>query len=327
MELSDLAVTIGNHQFAHSIMNAAGHIKRDEDFQKILRSESSGIVIGSIMPQGRSGNEGQVYVPGKISVGPLKGRNEPFALNSLGIPCQALEYYKKYLPLWVKQAADVGKPLILSIAGFTFEDYALGTRLAIDTGVPIVEINFGCSNLEQHGKQKPIFSYDSRRMTSILHDLALHRADFDTWIKFSPLDPTSIKRMAKIINEFPTVKAVVTTNAWPNAMDFDQNDRPLITSNKGRAGLSGPVMRPIGLGQVSMWREELDKVGWPNKQAVIGVGGISKGEHIFQYQEAGATAVQVGTAYFDEGENIFSRLLMEIDEILEARNNQGGRNG
>ena len=72
----------------------------------------------------------------------------------------------------------------------------------------------------------------------------------------------------------------------------------------GLAGLAGPAIRPIGLGQVKQFRELLSK-------DIIGVGGVDSGQAVRDYQRVGATAVQVTSAYLSRGGDIFRQILEE----------------
>jgi dihydroorotate dehydrogenase (fumarate) len=321
VELTDFAVKIGNHTFEHPIMNAAGHVKKHEHVKELLPSEVAGIVAGSILPvdKERFGNvEGTNYLPG-----PQLGLY--FSLNSLGIPCQDLNYYNQHLPGWVRETKLRGKHLILNIAGFKPDDYILLAQLAIECGVEIIEVNFGCPNLVDSGEQKPIFSYDFEAMYELLKllELVLENSNIELWIKVSWLDPFQLKRTAEMFSRFPRIVAVTAINTLANCMFFNEKARPMITPNKGRAGLSGPALLPAALGQVSMRVEALAQLRSSVK--VIGSGGIRTGSDVFQFiQGAGAAAVEVGTAYFDycdshrgEGGHIFSTMFREYTEALE----------
>jgi dihydroorotate dehydrogenase (fumarate) len=115
------------------------------------------------------------------------------------------------------------------------------------------------------------------------------------------------------------IRAVVTTNTVPNCNDCDDKGHDLISPNNGLAGMSGPAIFPIGLGQVKQWRAALNEYPAAKDEVeVIGVGGISQAEHVFKYLSRGATATQVGTAYFEAGENIFSEMLQQYVELREA---------
>ena len=59
------------------------------------------------------------------------------------------------------------------------------------------------------------------------------------------------------------------------------------------------------------------------KIQIIGVGGIFSGEDVFEHILAGASAVQVGSAYLKEGAGVFKRINEELDIFL---GNKGYKN-
>jgi dihydroorotate dehydrogenase (NAD+) catalytic subunit len=63
------------------------------------------------------------------------------------------------------------------------------------------------------------------------------------------------------------------------------------------AGLSGPAVKPIGLCMVWDCFEKIPECR-SQKVPIIGIGGISTWQDAVEYLLAGATAVQVGTAWF-----------------------------
>ena len=108
------------------------------------------------------------------------------------------------------------------------------------------------------------------------------------WVKLSPYsDPGLLKEVAEVINEAPPpVAAVVTCNTFPNAYA----GKGAISPMGGLAGLSGPALKPIALGQVVQFRKHLKE-----EIDVIGVGGITTGNDAVDFFEAGAKAVQCTT--------------------------------
>ena len=52
------------------------------------------------------------------------------------------------------------------------------------------------------------------------------------------------------------------------------------------------------------------------KIPIIGVGGITNGEDAIEYMMAGATAVQIGTGIYYEGERIFTKIKDELKKWL-----------
>lgn len=293
--------------FEHPVMNAAGTCKNlegDHNVRELSRSAASAIVVGSITWNERPGNTGNVY---------CFDTERGFSLNSLGLPNRGAEYYRQNLPEMVRVAHDAGKPLIVSVAGFTPEEYADLCEIAFLAWVDLIEVNLGCPNVWANGQQKRIVSFAPEMVGEILSKIQGKVGPHaSVGIKVSPFsDPWALREIAAIVAKSPLVKFVTTTNTFPNAWAFNPDSRinePTITV--GFAGFAGPAMKAIGLGQVKQWREAL-----PKEIRVIGVGGVASCQDVLDYRKAGADAVQVATAFLQEGPKVFSRILTELTEI------------
>ena len=279
------------------VMNGAGPVKYPEDVRTVAQSESAAVVVGSITVEPRQGNHGITY---------FHERHGDFSLNSKGLPNPGLDYYRKALPEMVKLSHDYGKPLIVSAAGFSPDEYALLSDVIMESGADGQELNLGCPNVwGADGKQKRIASFDEDLTGEVMRKVrASIGSDQWTAVKLSPFsDPTALEKISTTLNESPAVKAVTSTNTFPNAFYLDEG-KPAIDPAGGLGGLSGTAMRPIGLGQIKQLKALLNP-----DIALIGVGGISTGADVADYLAAGAAATQVTTAYINEGPSIFEHLL------------------
>lgn len=239
--------------------------------------EAVPVVSGSYTPSARSGNSGRVMWPdtfeGFLEMG--------FGLNSYGMPNMGIDRAISELSTLKSE-----QPLIVSIAGFSVANYTVGVEIvAACDAISAIELNFGCPNMQ--GDHPDIISFDPAVVHEILSLLVADRCAKPIWLKFSPYsNPAELKRMAELINSFVgSLKlAVVTCNTFPNAYAGDEKIDP----NDGMAGLSGPYMKPVALGQVRQFRRYLD-----DSVDVIGVGGITTGDDIIDFLESGAAAVQI----------------------------------
>lgn len=286
------------------IMNAAGWCKDIATVQKLLRTPITEVTVGSITLKKRTGNEGTVF---------WESPDGSYALNSLGLPNPGLDTFLTILPEMRAVTHDTGKGLRVSIAGFDPDEYSVlvwGIHPFVDT----LEFNFGCPNVWGSDGQKVIASNEPELMENILTtavgklDSKLARPRLA--IKLSMYsDPRMIGSIIKMLsgalrNE---IQEVVTCNTFPNGYGFDARGKPAITPACGFAGLSGPALKGIALGQVCMFANGLQHLGID----VIGVGGISSGEDIRNMYRAGASGVQIGTHYFSHGEKIFQEVMSE----------------
>lgn len=179
------------------------------------------------------------------------------------------------------------QPLAVSVAGFSIDDYVTGVEKFMTVkGVEAIELNFGCPNTE-HSK---IMSFDPSSLDTLFRRLE-ESVRLPIWVKFSPYsDPGLLKEVATVVNTAAsTVKAVVTCNTFPNA--YAGNDK--ISPNNALAGLSGPALKPIAVGQVIQFRQHLNPI-----IDVVGIGGIITGNDVVNFLDAGAKAVQMTSLPF-----------------------------
>lgn len=300
----NFSTTVAGIPLEHPIMNAAGTCKRwegEEGISTLLRSASAAVVLGSITLEPKPGNSGEVYFPDP---------DGHFALNSLGLPNPGAPYLQRPLPEMVKGIPDAGKPLFISVAGFSPNEYVQLALIAIQSGAHLVELNLGCPNVWGDDGQKPIASYHPALIEEILVTVnQAIKSDIPFAVKLSPLDPGRLRDAAQIIKSFGFIRAVTTCNTFPNGFAW-KGGQQAISHLDGLAGVSGPALKPIGLGQVRQFRALL-----PERIDIIGVGGIQTGQDVVDYLRAGATAVQVATALINRGPRVFSELLSEYAEL------------
>lgn len=282
-----------NHIFP--VGNAAGHCKSVKEVQALASSAATFIVVGSITFEERAGNPGNTW-----NGDPL------FGLNSLGLPNPGLQKLYAIGPEMIRVAHTAKKKILMSVAGFTPTEFVELSLSALALGFDGIEINLGCPNVIDGGKRKSIASLDLRsteEITSLACSaVKAHNADFFVSVKVSPMsNPLQIIDTADLLAQC-NINAVVTQNTFPNCLDFDDNGNPVIdTPDKtGWAGGSGSAVFHQALGQVSQWRKAL-----PSTIDVWGVGGVQSGDDVQKMLWAGASVVQVGTAYFIGGAKVF----------------------
>ena len=265
------------------------------------------VVSGSYTMIPREGNSGVLFWPEHVD-----NPNELLiCLNSYGMPnCGFHEAYVRFQ----KIKDQLTKPLIVSIAGFSPDDYKQGVAFFQGARATAVELNFGCPNTEEGGR---IMSFDLKNMerTFRLVREALEASQrIPIWVKFSPYsDPYQLAEVASIVMDYKdTVDAVVTSNTFPNAVMRNGKGK-VTTPNKGRAGLSGTSLKAITLGQVEQFHELLNQ-----EIDIIGVGGITNGQDVIDLLESGAKSVQlVSLPFCCGGARALQNLLLESEALQE----------
>jgi len=271
--------TVGGVTLPYPIMIGAGVCKTPVSARLWL--ETVPVVSGSYTVAARPGNSGsKLFYPDSESDFIVNG----FGLNSFGMPNPSLDMAINGF----SQPSESVYPLIVSIAGFSVLDYLVAYHKVAQTNVVACEANFGCPNTTDH---RDIMSFDPESLEEVFNQIRQSKLKLPFWAKFSPYsNPAELKRVAALVNDYPdVVKAVVTCNTFPNAYAGVS----AISPNGGLAGLSGKALKTIALGQVRQFRNELKP-----EIDVIGVGGITTGDDVVDFFEAGAGAVQLTSMPF-----------------------------
>ena len=92
--------------------------------------------------------------------------------------------------------------------------------------------------------------------------------------------------------------------------------KPILANDIG--GLSGPAIKPLALRMV--WDVSRALPNFP----IIGIGGISSMNDVFEFLVAGASAVQIGTATFADP-SVSGRLVEQLRETLLSEGLQSVR--
>ncbi|MBU2530625.1 MAG: dihydroorotate dehydrogenase [Elusimicrobia bacterium] len=290
----------------HPLMNAAGTCKLVEEVETLARTATAAIEVGSITVEEREGNVGETYWSGNF-----------FSLNSRGLPNPGLSYYRRYLSLMVAIARNSNKPLFVSVVGFSPDEYAFLTELVFQKSADLVTLNLGCSNIWENGEQKRIPGFDSRLTAEILRCVKEKVGkEAKLAVKLPPFsNPRNLKEIAQVIIRSEIIKAVTTSDTFPNALSFNEKGESRIVPGSGLAALGGSALNPIALGQIKQFRDIL-----PKHIDVVGVGGVTTGRDIVDFRRAGANVVQVATAILNKDpRRVFDRLLIEFSEVMKEQ--------
>lgn len=241
------------------------------------------------------------------------------SLNSEGLPNNGIDYYiSEETYQETMEGISEKKPFIVSLSGKTLADnLEMMSRIQSKNHsqhIAAIELNLACPNVIG----KPIIAYDFDQMSDILSavaEVANHLPPIG--VKLPPyFDFTHFQMAADILNRHKsTIRYVCTINTLGNATAVDiHSEAPVISSNHGFAGLSGPAVRYTALANVRKLRSLLDPA-----IDVVGMGGIGTGQELFEFILCGATACQIATAHWKEGPAAFDRILNELQEIMQNK--------
>ena len=296
----DISTKIAGVKLESCVFNAAG--VRDEtllDLENLAKSKSCAILMKSCTLAPRKGNQAPRYA--NLEYG---------SINSMGLPNLG---YKAYIKFSKILGTKYQKPIIASICGLSLRDNIIMFKAFNKTPVDLIEFNPGSPNTIG----KPIIGYDFEEMDRLLDSIAkVAKKPFG--VKLPPyFDLAHFDQIANIIKKYP-VKFVTCVNSIGNGLAIDpKTEKVLIKPKGGLGGIAGGYIKYTALANVRKFYELLG-----DKIQVIGVGGIYSGIDAFEFILAGASALQVGTAYLQKGSAIFEKVQEELARFMISKGYQ-----
>lgn len=277
---------------------------------------------------------------------PRSGNPEPrywedpsgqFTINAMGLPNCGLAYYLDY---YKNQGETRGQTRFTSIAGLTMAENLAMLDLLFDPVssyykyIDMLEINLSCPNIVGgHG----LAGYDLANLGQYLYTLLAKFYDLEQsssssnkiriglklppYYEFNQFD--RVVNILKIHNSLTGMASPVsfihTINSIPNGMVIDaETESPVIKPKDGFGGLGGSIVKPVALANVRAFYTRFKSAGLA-EISIIGSGGISSGQDIFEFILSGAEMVSIGSQLMLEGPGCFARMLDELSEIMKKK--------
>lgn len=267
-----MAVAVGTVMLANPVMTAAGTAGHGAELARHLDLSALGaVVVKSLSAEPWAGNPAP-------RVHPTDGG----MLNSVGLQNPGV-------PAWLAEElpalAATGATVVASLWGHSVEGYGRAASLLASAGpsVVAVEVNLSCPNL---GRDHRMFAHDPAAAAEVVE--AVTACGRPLWAKLSPNTADLVAVAGAVLEAGAAALTLVNTVA---GMAVDPvARRPVLGAGAG--GLSGPAVRPVAVRAVYECRRAFPAA------PIVGVGGVSTGEHAAELMVAGANAVQVGTATF-----------------------------
>ena len=223
-------------------------------------------------------------------------------INAVGLPNPGIDDYVEEL----KYAKSVLKvPLIVSVFGYTAEEYGLVAQKACEAGADAVELNVSCPHVKYTGSeigqnpklladvvccvktavQKPVIAKLSPNVTDIVE-----------------IAKCAVKAGADALTVINTVRAL--------AIDVETQG-PVLSNVRG--GLSGPAIKPVALRCVYDIFQALPQT------PIMGCGGVCDWRDAAEFFLAGASAVQIGTGIALENPAVFKAINRGVINYLRRK--------
>jgi dihydroorotate dehydrogenase (NAD+) catalytic subunit len=223
-------------------------------------------------------------------------------INAMGLPNPGVHDFMEEIRETKKARAQA--PIIVSVYGFSAEEFTETARVAAKAGADAVELNVSCPHVKKTGSeigQSPsLVAEVVKKVKAVAHKRVI--------VKLTP-NVIDIVEVAKAGVE-AGADAITAINTL-RAMAIDVETAQPVLANK-IGGLSGPAIKPVAIRCVY---ELYESVNVP----IIGCGGVTNWQDAVEFMLAGASAVQIGTAIASKGLGVFKSVTNGIDSFLKRK--------
>lgn len=260
-----------------------------ETLSSIVEGGAGAVVTKSVGLKPREGYANPTVVQASLGL-----------INAVGLPNPGIDGFAGE----IREMSKLRVPLIVSVFGFSAEEYATVAKKAVGAGADALELNVSCPHVKETGSE--IGQYPEVLSEVVGRVKAV--ADRPVFVKLSPnvtdlvtIAEAAVRAGADGITAANTIRAM--------AIDVE-TAMPILSNKKG--GLSGPAVKPIALRSVYDVYERI-------KVPIVGCGGVTDWRDAVEFFLAGASAVQIGTAIALKGPNVFRSVARGIDGYLKKK--------
>lgn len=195
-------------------------------------------------------------------------------------------------------------PIIASVSGGSVEEYAMVAAKLAAAPVNALEINVSCPNVKDEGM---LFGTDPVQVEAITRAVKDRVGALPVYVKLTP-NVTDIVAIA-LAAERGGADGLSLINTLLGMHIDVHTGQPVVANVTG--GYSGQPVKPVA---VRMIYQVAHAITLP----IIGMGGVATAEDVIEMMMAGASAVAVGSAHFEDAhaiEHIAAALPALMDEL------------
>jgi len=292
--MADLSTSLGRLELPSPILTASGCAAAGKELDNYFDiTQIGGIVTKSIMVEPRSGRPT-----------PRMAETPSGMLNSIGLQGPGIESCLEHDLAWLRQR---GARAIVSIAGNNVAEFGrLARRLWNVDGVAAIEVNISCPNVANRGL---VFACNLGSAQEVMAEVRKNApSGIPLLAKLSP-DVTDIVEIARGVVE-AGADGLSMINTLLGMVIDPVTLKPKLGGKTG--GLSGPAIRPVAVRAIYQVHAAVPRV------PILGMGGIRSGKDVLEFLAAGASAVSIGTAIFNDP-SAPMRIQNELAAELDAR--------
>lgn len=284
----DLSVKLPGLNLKNPVIAASGCFAYGREFAALYDlGVLGGISIKSVTENERKGNPT-----------PRIAETPDGMLNSVGLQNKGVDFVKK---AEVPFLSTLDTCILANVAGSSLDEYLHVIEKLNDVDcINAYELNLSCPNVKEGCMAIGTDAALIEQTVSACKKAAAK----PVYVKLSP-NVTDIVEMAKAA-EKGGADGLVLINTLKGLSINLKTGKPLLAAETG--GLSGPAIKPVALRMVY---ECAKAVNIP----IIGCGGIMSAADVLEFLNAGASAVEIGSANFHDP-YIMPKIINDLPEVL-----------
>jgi len=221
-------------------------------------------------------------------------------INAIGLSNPGVEALKDEL-----NKLDGSVPAVASIYGANSNEFQ-NVAIKIDGMVDMIELNVSCPHAS--GGCGSSIGQDPNATAKIVKAVK-KEVNIPIIVKLTP-NVTDLVEIAEAAQKAGCDALTLINSVGPGMRIDLETAQPILHNKFG--GVSGPAIKPIALRCVY---EVYEAVNVP----IIGVGGIRDYKDSVEFLFAGASCVQIGTAVYYEGMDVFGDICQGLDKFMVSK--------
>jgi len=304
----DISVDVCGVKFQNPIVIASATPSKDKDYMKRCVDNGCGGIIAKTVTYEPLLHK---YVSPRFTVLHKKGWPHCFSNYSCEFLAQHTpEEWQEELQATSEYCKAHGVVLVGSISGGSMGEWAKLAKMVEETGVEMLELNFGCPHPRDLGYKSGQELGSDPEAAAAVTKVVVDAVKIPVFVKLTAEAVSPVCVGQKVTEAGAGGLTVV--NRFP-ALDIDINSgRPLLHSTF--AGVGGPWMRPIMLKWVAKVAREIDI-------PISATNGIWSWEDVAKAIMVGASTVQTCTAlmYSRKGYKMISEYVNKLEEFMAEK--------